>query len=345
MGEEPSNQMVRFAVSQKERSLIHHKLPQDEESVILSTPEDFSFVVTADTQFGMTTENKNWDAEMEYSREAVKQINALERRPLFCCVCGDLVHMTAEISAGEKLSREECDAIQDAQNKDFQRIWSDLHEDIALVCVCGNHDVGNRPTPVSIQRFRLAFGDDYLAFWVKRAYNIVVNTSLFSDPSGAPDMFESQLQWLTERLQYAERNKASHIFLFGHHPWFLYNDDEDPQNGTLPGGSSLAEFGTDTIVPDSYFVIPIEMRKRVLALFQRYKVNAAFAGHFHQNVVSKTSFGMSMITTSALSVVLRSTGIPADFDEPKTRGMRMVEVSKDGSFKHHFVSLYGEHKA
>jgi hypothetical protein len=48
---------------------------------------------------------------------------------------------------------------------------------------------------------------------------------------------------------------------------------------------------------------------------------------------------MAMITTSSLSIVLKSTGVPHDFDEPNTRGMRIVRVGQDGSFGHRFVSL------
>lgn len=233
--------------------------------------------------------------------------------------------------------RAECDALQDRQNVDFQQIWSQLDDDIALVCLCGNHDVGNVPTPTSIARFEQAFGDDHLAFWSRKAYNIVLNTSLFSDPTMAPKLFEEQFAWLQERLQYAKNEDASHIFVFGHHPWFLYDETEDKD--TLKGSSSLQEFGVDGSIDDAYFVMPLEIRQKVLALFEEYGVNAAFAGHFHQNMVSKTSFGMSMIVTSALSVLLQSTGIPEDFDEPKTRGMRIVDVKKDGSFEHQFVSL------
>ena len=48
------------------------------------------FVVCADTQFGITKNNESWQAEMEYSVGAVNLINALEPRPAFVCVCGDL---------------------------------------------------------------------------------------------------------------------------------------------------------------------------------------------------------------------------------------------------------------
>ena len=335
--------MPRFAELQKNKTLNHPRLPQDE--TVPPTPtaaEDFTFVVTADTQFGMTNNNVSWEEEIQYSRAAVRQINALEPRPLFCCVCGDLVHMVAEIYTKKKgmsapMTRQACDEIQDRQNKDFKEVWSEIHDDIPLVCVCGNHDVGNRPTPISITRFRQVYGDDHLAFWAQRAYNIVLNTSLFSDPSGAPEFFQEQFDWMTERLQYAKSQQASHIFVFGHHPWFLYNEGEDED--TLPGRSPLEDLGMEGSIEDYYFVVPLDIRKKVLALFEEYGVTACFAGHFHQNMVSHTKSGMSMITTSSLSVILKSTGIPETFKEPKTRGMRIVTAAKDGSFEHKFVSL------
>lgn len=109
-------------------------------------------------------------------------------------------------------SREVCDAIQDEQNEDFKRIWSRLHPDIALVCLCGNHDLGNRPTPRSISRFRAAYGDEYLAFWVNGTYNICVNNVLFVDPSGGKRIFKTQMKWLEERLRYAQDYHAKQVY-------------------------------------------------------------------------------------------------------------------------------------
>ena len=58
-------------------------------------------------------------------------------------------------------------------------------QDIPLVCLCGNHDVGNRPNAVTIEEYKREFGDDYLAFWAGGCRCIVVNTSLYNDPSDA----------------------------------------------------------------------------------------------------------------------------------------------------------------
>lgn len=83
----------------------------------------------------------------------------------------------------------EADAVQEQQNRDFKEVWSHLREDIALVCLCGNHDVSNRPTPATMKVFEDAYGDSYLAFWANGTYNIMLNNCLFFDPTGAPGEF------------------------------------------------------------------------------------------------------------------------------------------------------------
>ena len=194
--------------------------------------------------------------------------------------------------------------------------------------------MGNRPTKDSLDKFKEFFGDDYLAFWSSRySYNIVVNTTLFSNPSGAPDLCKSQMVWLEDRLKYAHSKRATSIFVFGHHPWFLYREDEDADS--MPGICAWKHWR----FPDHYFHIPKEYRMPIMDLFQKYNVTAAFSGHFHQNHLSHSSFGMKMIITSSLSEVFESSGKPKDFDEPSTRGMRIVTVNKDGSFDHKFVGL------
>ena len=185
-----------------------------------------SFVICSDTQLGIASQNIEWETELEYSRQAVCLINSLNPPPRFVCVCGDLIDMeyTFEQKRGYSSkfkSKEECDEVQDQQNKDFQRVWRDLRPDVALVCLCGNHDIGNRPTPSSIQRYKDAFGDEFLAFWLNGTYNIVLNNVLFVDPSGAKEIFQKQLAWLEERLRYSHEHDAKMVFVFGHHPWFL----------------------------------------------------------------------------------------------------------------------------
>lgn len=314
--------------------------PDIDESEIFMRQDSHTFVVCADSQIGMTSQNKEWETELEYCRHAIQKINIMDPPPLFVTMCGDLVDMEYSFFASDSLSKEKCDEIQDHQNEAFKKTWSTLDDRIALVCICGNHDVGNHPTPASIEKFRNAFGDEYLAFWANGSYNIVLNNVLFADPSNAMTMYNEQLKWLEGRLQYASALRANQIFIFAHHPWFLYNDDEDPK--TLTGESAFpGEWGkSDRVFSDSYFSMNVKYRNIALSLFKKYNVNASFAGHFHQNLVSKASFGMDMIITAPLSMVFESTGKPKDQLElePNGRGIRVVDVHK-GGFHHGFELL------
>lgn len=75
-----------------------------------------------------------------------------------------------------------------------------------------------------------------------------------------------------------------------------------------------------------------------LVLFKEYGVTACFSGHFHQNVVAKASWGMDMIVTGPLSMLLTSTIHESLSLEPHTVGMRIVDVDENG-FRHKFVPL------
>jgi len=295
-------------------------------------------------------ENPSWLQEIEISRKCVKQINNMKgiHRPLFVCVCGDLVDTESSFSGAiaswkKVMTGWQRSLVFEQQCRDFKRVWAQLDADIPLVCLCGNHDVGNRPTKASIQRWTSFFGDDYLSFWANGTYNICVNNCLFSNPSGARDLFDEQLQWLEERLVYGRSNDATHIFVHSHFPWFLKHEEEkddeivsisEPPKGWGPAGSSF---------PDNYFTIPYEQRKLAMELFKNYQVTACFSGHFHQNVTAKSSWGMPMIVTGPLSMNLNSE-IAGKLNNGETNGigMRCVDVGKKGQFSHKWMLLDDE---
>jgi serine/threonine-protein phosphatase CPPED1 len=317
--------------------------------------------VAADTQLGMLRHSLDMESEISYSKAAVAAINRL--RPAFCCVCGDLVEMTASLyvthrKVGPGITKdpakedpaphafwteEECDRVQTQQDEAFQSIWSQLDPSIALVCLCGNHDVGNRPTKATINRFKSNYGDDYLSFWANGTFNVVLNSNLFNDPTDALDLYQEQLDWLRRRLAHAQEHEAKCIFIFSHHPWFLYHDNEMDE---LTSASPYpVEAWGEGEIPDSYFHIPRRYRQVALDLFRQYGVDAAFAGHFHQNVVSQSSFGMQMIITSSLSVVLQSNGNVHTAEPIGRPGVRLVTVRHDlegqgpSTFSHEFIPL------
>ena len=92
--------------------------------------------------------------------------------------------------------------------------------------------------------------------------------------------------------------------------------------------------------PEKSFVIPKKRRRLVMELFREFQVTACFSGHFHQNLISKSSFGMPMIVTSSLSLVYNSTGKPKQgAAEPNTRGLRIVSVAKSSGVFEIFPSI------
>merc|ERR1739844_495688 len=80
--------------------------------------------------------NISWEEEIELCRKSVDILNNMRPLPSFFIVCGDLVDAMPD----------QWPDIRKEQEKDFLKIYSDLDPEIPLVCVCGNHDVGNRPT-------------------------------------------------------------------------------------------------------------------------------------------------------------------------------------------------------
>lgn len=220
----------------------------------------FFFIQLADTQYGMFSGDKGFEQEAALVQRTVEHINRL--RPRFVIVCGDLTNATPE------------HARYRAQVTQYQKDFSKVDEDIPLVCVCGNHDIGNRPTSKSIASYQQNFGDDYFSFWVGGVYNIVLNSSVLKDPSGAPEVLEAQNAWLQQQLRDAEKANAKHILLFLHHPLFLTKEDE----------------------PDQYFNIPLERRTPLLEQMKLADVRAIFAGHYHRNSYGRAGT-MEMITT------------------------------------------------
>lgn len=220
----------------------------------------FFFMQLADTQYGMFTGDEGFEQETALVQRAVEHINRL--RPRFVIVCGDLTNATPDHPRYQN------------QVTQFHRDFSRVDAEIPLVCVCGNHDVGNRPTSASIANYQKNFGDDYFSFWVGGVCNIVLNSNVLKDPSGAPEVLAAQQTWLDQQLANAKTANAKHIFLFQHHPLFLEQENE----------------------PDQYFNIPQERRTPLLAQLTLADVRAVFAGHYHRNAYGRAGT-MEMITT------------------------------------------------
>ncbi len=247
----------------------------------------FFFVQLADPQFGfMDAAQEAKNAEL-----AVEHVNRL--KPRFAVVCGDLVHPPPGTKGYEEKVAE------------FRRIFGKVDPSIPLVCVSGNHDVGNKPTPESLATYRKTFGEDWFGFWAGGARCLVINSTLYHSPAGAPEEQRAQEAWFSKELEAARKEKPAHLLVFQHHSWFLKAADE----------------------ADGYFAIPKERRAPALALMKEAGVRAVFAGHYHGNAHGKDG-DLEMVTSGPVGKPLRK--------DPS--GLRIVEVYERG-LRHAYYPL------
>ena len=270
------------------------------------------FIQMADPQFGMFSSISKLTEEEAISRsregltlryveqgfdgfapetklftKAIKYAN--EYKPDFVVICGDMVN----------------EADSDDQRKELFRITSQLNKDIPIYWVAGNHDVGNTPTPETLNSYRKLFGEDNYSFQIENYYFITINSSICSDPSLIPGEWDSLIGFLENELEKASNMDATHKIVFLHHPLFLETPDE----------------------PDNYFVIPFPRRQEIISLLHRNKASAVFSGHLHRNNYRNLK-GIEYVSTGPV-------GYPLAHDPS---GIRIVDLDGTG-LRHHYLSL------
>jgi serine/threonine-protein phosphatase CPPED1 len=201
------------------------------------------FLVMADPQFGMYTNNLDFAQETANLEFAIATANRL--RPAFVVMAGDLANKGGD----------------PAQIAEYMRVTHQLNPAIPLYNVAGNHDVGNSPTAASLEAYRKIFGKDYYTFRSGDLEGIVIDSSIIQHPEHVPQEEARQREWLELELKRASANGIRQLVIFQHIPWFLHDADE----------------------PDQYFNIPREARARYLKILEDAGVHYVFAGHLHQN--------------------------------------------------------------
>jgi len=238
----------------------------------------FFFVQAADTQIGLMSQrvytedgesykNKDfpatditWDEEIKIIHKFVKEVNAMEPKPAFVIVCGDMVD--AKPNKLPELKR--------AQDADFKRAFEDIQ--VPLVCVCGNHEIGDQPKAEYVIDYRKNYGDDYFAFWKGGVHFIVINSQFYMDGSQVQEMVREQDEWLEKELA----KPAVHKVVFQHIPWFQHHPNHVSTHS-----------------------IPLETRKRMLDKLTQAGVKKVFCGHTHFH--GQAWYGdMEMVITGAL---------------------------------------------
>lgn len=265
----------------------------------------FCFIQAADPQLGLMkawrdgdcdSEGVEWAEEVALTQQAVEAVNQLQSRPRFMVLCGDLVHaMPGSQFRGD-------------QERDLKAALSGTHPSIPLVFVSGNHDLGNTPTPRTVEDYCKVWGDDYFSFWVGGVLCLVLNSQLFHDASACPQLKEAQETWLEDQLSTASlamEPKPKHILVFQHIPPYLKSPDED----------------------DDYFNLQKAVRQNLLDRFKKAGVKAVFCGHYHRNA-GGCHDGLDVVVSSAIGCQLGE----------DAHGVRVVVVTAD-EVVHRYHSL------
>jgi len=283
--------------------------------------EEFHFVQLADTQLGLADQfvprdqRQGWAQELAHARRAAAEINRL--RPAFAIVCGDLVD---EFPSEERDSKADPD-MRAAQVRDFQAAMGLVDPDIPLLCICGNHDIGNRPNAITVRKFSEQFGDDYFSFRCHGVRCIVVNSQFWKDDSDAEDLRKAMDAWLDAELD----GPPAPTLVFSHIPPFVNDAGEKSE----------------------YFNIGLELRKRWLRRFAARGATGWFSGHYHRNAggtfTDEDGRKLEVVVTAAVGAQLLDkpggeplglSGIGGAGIGEDVSGLRVVRVSPGGRFSH-----------
>lgn len=268
--------------------------------------EPFYFIQAADTQLGLIDwffEKKiSWDKELALIEKMIDKVNQMQPKPSFLIICGDMVNEFPESEHRE------------AQLADHKKVFDKLDKTIPLVCVCGNHDVGDKPTPDTITKYRSDFGPDYLTFVVNEVLMIILNSQYYMDPELVPEQAAEHDKWLDGVLQSIPKYKKA--IVFQHIPWFCYNPEDERTVFILDNGHKV------------FFDMDLDVRKKMLNKLYDAGIRDVFCGHYHRNAGGHFK-DMQQVVTSAVGAAL---------GQDKS-GFRIVTLNKDAVVKHKYYEL------
>lgn len=90
--------------------------------------------------------------------------------------------------------------IRAKQYQDFVKVFAELDSSVKLVCVCGNHDIGDVPTAATVQVYRTQFGSEFFWFWVGGVKFVVLNSQYFEAPDALPKETKTQLDFISKSI-------------------------------------------------------------------------------------------------------------------------------------------------
>lgn len=237
----------------------------------------FFFVQLADTQLGFTKGGNDMEIEIDHFKQAVADINRL--KPAFVIISGDLTNA----------------AHNPRQIREFWKVAREISPDIPLHLVPGNHDVG-KATAEDIRSYNKLMGEDHYSFSCNGTQFVVIDSPLLNDASDKT-LRDQQRKWFETELAAAQANKATHIFVCTHQPFFLTKPDE----------------------ADKYQNTPLAYRGDYLDVINRYNAQFAISGHLHHEQAARDR-NLSLISCGPISKSVA---------KPPVVGLRIWRVYKD----------------
>lgn len=182
----------------------------------------------------------------------------------------------------------------------YKSMIAQIDSSVKVYMIPGNHDIG-KVSRASIDNYKKNYGETHFSFRYGDCAFIGIDSNIIKEEDKERE--EVQFKWLEQELQ--KTKDARFKFVFTHCSVFLKRMDE----------------------PVNYSNFPLPMREKYVRLFQKYGVNAIFAGHLHNNAYGKVG-NMEMITIGPVGKVL-GTGY---------QGMNLVKVYPD-RFISEFIGL------
>ena len=182
----------------------------------------------------------------------------------------------------------------------YKSMIAQIDSSVKVYMIPGNHDIG-KVSRASIDNYKKNYGEPHFSFRYGDCAFIGIDSNIIKEEDKERE--EVQFKWLEQELQ--KTKDARFKFVFTHCSVFLKRMDE----------------------PVNYSNFSLPMREKYVRLFQKYGVNAIFAGHLHNNAYGKVG-NMEMITIGPVGKVL-GTGY---------QGMNLVKVYPD-RFISEFIAL------
>jgi len=257
---------------------------------------EFEFIWMGDPQIGFEDEKK----EKGNTELAIQFINdrCQNHSIKFVVVCGDHTH-TLE-NYWDYGSLEDTRKKRRSELNSYKSIWRSLNKKIPLVCVCGNHDVGNFPTKETIGLYTKEFGDDYLAFWAGGVKFLVVNSQLAQHPEKSGNLADEQEKWFEKELMDKDQK-----IVFAHIPPFCWDVDED----------------------DTNFNWPKDTRRRWLDKMVKADVRNMYCAHYHRKAEGRYK-ELKVMVTGAIGTSIDTKAVPEDIKGHKLKEANF-KISRD----------------